>query len=62
MNISNKPIWEKPWGYVEGFFIAIGIALSGFLLQVSIGNLQLPAFQYPVNLLQAVIQFLKITR
>lgn len=55
MNKTNKPIWEKPWGYVEGFFLAIGIALSGFLLQVSVGNLLLPAFQYPVNLIVGVV-------
>ena len=51
MNKTNRAIWEHPWGYIEGFYIAIGIALSGFLLQVSMGNLQLAAFQYPVNLI-----------
>ena len=51
MNKTNKPIWEQPWGYIEGFYVAIGIAVSGFLLQIVIGNLQLNAFQYPVNLI-----------
>lgn len=51
MNKTNKTIWEHPWGYIEGFYVAIGIALSGFLLQVSVGNLQLVAFQYPLNLI-----------
>ena len=54
MNKTNKPIWEQPWGYFEGFYIAIGIALSGFLLQITIGNLQLNAFQYPVNLIVGI--------
>ncbi|MDD4247261.1 MAG: cytochrome c biogenesis protein ResB [Dysgonamonadaceae bacterium] len=51
MNKTNRTIWEHPWGYEEGFYVAIGIALSGFLLQISIGNLQLAEFQYPVNLI-----------
>ena len=55
MNKTNKSIWEQPWGYIEGFYVAIGIAMSGFLLQVSIGNLQLNAFQYPVNLIISLI-------
>ena len=55
MNKTNRAIWEHPWGYIEGFYIAIGIALSGFLLQVSMGNLQLNAFQYPVNLIFGLI-------
>lgn len=55
MNKANKPIWEYPWGYIEGFYVAFGIALSGFLLQIVIGNLQLNAFQYPVNLVIGLI-------
>src|SRR5690554_2657264 len=55
MNKTNKPIWEYTWGYIEGFYVAFGIALSGFLLQIVIGNLQLSAFQYPVNLIIGVI-------
>lgn len=55
MDKTNKAIWEYPWGYVEGFYVAIGIALSGFLLQITIGNLQLNAFQHPVNLIVGLI-------
>ena len=55
MNKANKPIWETPWGYIEGFYVAFGIALSGFLLQIVIGNVQLNAFQYPVNLIIGLI-------
>ena len=55
MNKINKPIWETPWGYIEGFYVAFGIAISGFLLQVVIGNLQLNTFQYPVNLVIGII-------
>ena len=55
MNKTNKLTWEHPWGYVEGFYVAIGIALSGFLLQIVIGNLQLKSFQYPLNLIFGVL-------
>ena len=55
MNKTNKPIWETPWGYIEGFYVAFGIALSGFLLQIVIGNLQLSAFQYPVNVIIGLV-------
>ena len=55
MNKSNKPVWEQPWGYIEGFYVAFGIALSGFLLQVIYGNLQLSGFQYPVNLIIGLV-------
>ena len=51
MNRAEKPIWEQPWRYAEGFYVAIGIAMSGFLLQIVIGNLQLADFQYPVNVI-----------
>ena len=55
MDKTEKPIWEHPWRYAEGFYVAIGITLSGLLLQIAIGNLQLPAFQYPVNAIIGLI-------
>ena len=55
MDKTEKPIWEQPWRYAEGFYVAIGITLSGFLLQIAIGNLQLTAFQYPVNIIIGLI-------
>ncbi len=55
MNKTEKPIWEQPWRYAEGFYVATGIALSGFLLQIAIGNLQLTAFQYPVNVIIGLV-------
>ena len=55
MDKTEKLIWEQPWRYAEGFYVAIGIALSGFLLQIAIGNLQLTAFQYPINAIIGLI-------
>ena len=60
MNKREKLIWEHPWRYAEGFFVAIGITLSGFLLQIVIGNLQLAAFQYPVNVIIGLVFILSI--
>lgn len=42
-------IWEQPWGYREGFIVAVGILFSGLLLQFSVGNIQPTLFAYPVN-------------
>ena len=55
MEKIEKTTWEHPWRYAEGFNVAIGIAFSGFLLQIAIGNLQLTAFQYPVNAVVGLI-------
>lgn len=60
MDKTEKHIWEQPWRYAEGFYVAIGIALSGFLLQIAIGNLQLTAFQYPINAIVGLIFILAI--
>ena len=57
---TDKPIWEHPWRYIEGFYVAIGITLSGFLLQTAIGNLHLAAFRYPVNAIIGLIFIISI--
>ena len=55
MNKTERRIWEHPWRYAEGFFVAVGITLSGFMLQMAIGNLHLAAFQYPVNVIIGLV-------
>ena len=27
---SGKPIWVKPWGYAEGWFICLALLITGF--------------------------------
>lgn len=49
MSIFSRKIWEQPWGYAEGFIIAAGILISGSLLQLTIGNIELSLFAFPVN-------------
>lgn len=46
---SEMRIWEHPWGYREGFIVAAGIAFSGLLLQLTVGNIQPALFASPVN-------------
>lgn len=50
MENSSRKIWEQPWGYIEGFIVAAGILLAGILLQLSLGNIELSLFAFPVNI------------
>lgn len=52
---DKKKIWEHPWGYAEGFVIAMGVLLVGFALQIFVGNIHTQVYRYPVNLLIGVI-------
>jgi ResB-like family. len=49
MDNTSRKIWEQPWGYAEGFLVAAGIGLSGFLLQYLSGNIETALFAFPVN-------------
>lgn len=48
-------IWERPWGYTEGFIVAGGIALAGILLQLQFGNLGPSDYSFPVNLIVGIL-------
>lgn len=43
------------WKYREGFAAALGIALTGILLQLSVGNIEKAVFVFPVNLLTGIL-------
>lgn len=43
-------MWQKPWGYKEGFAICGGLFLIGILLQMVLGKCNLTVFSWPVNL------------
>lgn len=49
MKNSSRNIWEQPWGYTEGFILTAGILLTGFFLQLAVGNIEIPLFAAPVN-------------
>lgn len=46
---SSRKIWEQPWGYTEGYLAATGICLSGYILQLSAGNIEPALYAFPVN-------------
>ncbi|MCL2738293.1 MAG: cytochrome c biogenesis protein ResB [Bacteroidales bacterium] len=48
-------MWNRPWGYKEGFAINGGLLLVGILLQLAIGRVNLEVLTYPVNLISLVI-------
>lgn len=55
MENSSRKIWEHPWGYVEGFIVAIGVVIAGILLQLTTGNIELSLFASPVNIIIGVL-------
>ncbi|MCS2659414.1 cytochrome c biogenesis protein ResB [Bacteroides fragilis] len=42
-------MWQKPWGYKEGFAICGGLFLTGIFLQMTLGKCTLSILSYPVN-------------
>ena len=51
MKNKSRKIWEKPWDYLEGFIVAGGIAIAGFALQFSLGNIITTDFAFPINVI-----------
>ncbi|MFV0472268.1 MAG: cytochrome c biogenesis protein ResB [Paludibacteraceae bacterium] len=49
MKDTARKIWEQPWGFPEGFIVAGGIALTGLILQFSLGNIHPDSFSWPLN-------------
>jgi len=48
-------MWNKPWGYKEGFAINAGLILVGLLLQLTIGQANLDLLAFPVNVIALII-------
>ncbi len=60
-------MWNKPWTYKEGTAVAAGIAVTGLLLQLTLGPIQWQTFSWPANLvalalLLAVLVLLHVLR
>lgn len=51
-------MWQKPWGYKEGFSICGGLFLVGTLLQITLGAVNLDHLAYPVNLIIGAVYIL----
>ena len=43
-------MWNKPWKYLEGIAICIGLLVTGALLQVSMGPVEWLMFMWPANI------------
>lgn len=43
-------MWQKTWGYREGFAVCGGLFLTGILLQMVLGKCTISILSYPVNL------------
>jgi len=50
MEKRSRKIWEQPWGYAEGFIVALGVMVAGLMLQLTLGNIDTLAFGFPVNI------------
>ncbi len=48
-------MWTKPWNMKEGLAIAIGLAVTGLLLQLSVGPVVWDLFAWPTNLVTAIV-------
>ena len=44
-------MFQKPWTYREGIVIGVGLAIVGFLLQLSVGTINWSLFAFPLNII-----------
>ncbi|WP_421918284.1 cytochrome c biogenesis protein ResB [Marinifilum sp.] len=55
MSKHTRHLWQNPWGYTESFFIAFGLLLIGFLLEITSQNSSANSIQYPINIMLGVV-------
>ena len=48
-------MWIRPWGFKEGCLIGAGLLVTGWLLQITIGEIDWSLFAYPVNIIVLVL-------
>ncbi len=48
-------MWNKPYSLKEGITIAVGLTLTGLVLQFTIGSLEWDIFTWPANLVALVV-------
>ena len=48
-------MWIRPWGFKEGYLIGAGLLVTGWLLQITIGEIDWSLFAYPVNIVVLVL-------
>lgn len=47
-------MWKQPWGYAEGWAVCFGLFITGIILQLTIGKVDVDVFHYPVNLIGGI--------
>ncbi|GAB1416971.1 cytochrome c biogenesis protein ResB [Paludibacter sp.] len=47
-------MWQYPWGYPESIAIVVGVAVVGFILQLTIGNFNFYLLTSPINYIFAI--------
>ncbi len=48
-------MWKQPWGYAEGWTICIGLFITGLILQITTGVVEVDVFHYPANLISGIL-------
>ena len=48
-------MWIRPWGFKEGCLIGAGLLVTGWLLQITIGEIDWSLFACPVNIIVLVL-------
>ena len=47
----QRNLWENPWGYIESFFIGIGLIITGLFLEVFSTSNNVFTLSYPYNVI-----------
>ena len=58
---EKRVIWHQPWGYAEGFIIAIGLLLTGFMLEIFSNSRAIELPQWPYNLLIGLLWIITLS-
>jgi hypothetical protein len=48
--IHRKPVWTAPWGYTEGWLIALALLITGLAMQIVAGGLNADTLSWPLNI------------
>ncbi len=57
LEATTKNWWQLPWGYKESITIVIGFMVVGWLLQLTIGDLNYDMIRFPVNIILLITIF-----
>ncbi|MCL2589524.1 MAG: cytochrome c biogenesis protein ResB [Betaproteobacteria bacterium] len=51
----TRKLWQYPWGYPEAALFVAGIALTGFLLQLTVGHFDFALLHHPANFIALAV-------